>query len=392
MFNEDWQNSTWLEQNWKVEEKKKKIKIDKSKIKKFSIWLFSLLLVWLVCYWWYQWFRMIMNKLDNQNWWVNNITHINNQWLWDDWKATLENIYQKLLAVESRLATIENQLKDMNRTNFQLKWFKDEIYSNIWILEMKLNWAWRLLDYSQKVYIDQRDKVAWEIVKDEFIDRKTEKFVQQQTVEIEKWKKFNYYEVKDSSEPDEEKQVLVMYLHWHWWNKAQWMNNESFWWNFNRIQNLMIENHWVYITTDVELWSRESLVNHIILIEKLRWQYPKAKIIIAWASNWWVFLWQLIDSSRINRFIDWTIFLWTLLDTQHWSKWYNFMIQNWIPLYIWHWTHDHNPYQEKENFIKIFNEQWWSWKVDIFNNWVHWTPIRMIDWKETINWILKNTR
>lgn len=313
----------------------------------------------------------------------------NNSWnIIENNDINMKLLYNKLVSIETRIWIIENQLKEMNKTNFQLNWFKDEIFWDRQILEIKLNWSWKMIDYSQKKYINDRDKIAWEIVKDEFIDMKVEKFIEKNSFEIEKWKKFEYYELKDKSKDNESKEVIVIYLHWHWWNKAQWMNDKSFWWNFNRLKNLILENNWIYITTDVDLWLNESLVWHILLIEKLKSEYKNAKIIIAWASNWWVFLWHLLNSSRINKFIDWAIFLWTILDN---SKSYNFMIQNWIPLYIWHWTHDFNPYKEKEEFIKIFNEQWWMWQVEIFKNWVHWTPIRMIDWKETINWILKNT-
>lgn len=305
------------------------------------------------------------------------------------------DIHRKLNIMMEKLLEVEKKVDDLtlmveNSQVFQLKPFKDELFKYRAILETKLNGNYKVLEYSQKKDIEERDEVAVDKAHKKFIDRKTKDY---KTLKELQGENFNYYEVTDIKVPAQDKKVIVMYLHWYGGNKEQWIADETFGWNFNRLMNLMIENKWVFISTDAE-YTREQLVKHIVLLEKLKNDYPNAKIIIAGASQGWVFLWDLIASTRINNYIDWVIFLWTVLDdpNKYGSKNYNFLIEKKIPMIISHWSADFLDYKEKEPFTQIFTEQWWKIQTEIFKGWVHWTPIRMIDWKENINWILRETK
>lgn len=308
-------------------------------------------------------------------WWIQKENYENNRENWikqDKNKEIKEDL------------SIKQEVKKEEK--FKLKWFKDDLFSYKWVLEEKLDWNWRLIQFSMKEDVEDRDEIDVDKVFEHYIDRKTEEYREIKWLYWVEW--FSYYEVTDRNQKDEDKKLVVLYFHWKWWNKTWWINDETFWWNFNRIQNLMIENSWVYITTDTELWVK-SENNHWKLLKHLKTKYKNAKIILIWWSNWWIMLWKLLNNKEYNKFIDWIILSWTILDEN--KSWYStdFLIKNRIPVYIAHWNKDHIQFWEKEIFLKSFLSQWWLWKVVIFNWWIHGTPIRMIDYKEAINWMIE---
>lgn len=291
-------------------------------------------------------------------------------------------------AVET-VEKVENtsvQQVEIKDEKYRIKPFKDDLFSYKQTLVEKLDWNWKLIDFSVKRDVEDRDEIDVDKVFEHYIDRKTEKYREIKNLDSVEW--FSYYEVTDRKQNDSEKKLITIYFHWKWWNKTWWINDETFWWNFNRIQNLMIENSWVYISTDTILWDK-WISDHTKLLEHLKNKYTNAKIVLIWWSNWWLMLWDLVNNENSNKFIDWIILAWTVLDDKNEKNSTDFLVKNKIPVYIAHWNKDHIPFWPKETFLKKFLSLWWEWKVVIFNWWVHWTPIRMVDYKEVLNWMLE---
>lgn len=289
-----------------------------------------------------------------------------------------KNTYETNITISEPTVPIVKEEKIVEKTSDNsIKWFKDELFTHRWTIEERHNGNWRLIEYSQKIDVEDRDEIDVDKVFDKYIDLRTLNFTKEKSLTSN----FKYNEVTEDNVKNEDKEWVVLYFHWMGWNKDQWTNNHTFWWNFNRIQNLMLENKGSYITTTLT-WTKENTENHIALIEKLRKEYPNAKIIVSCGSKWWEMLWNLID-SRVNKDLFWVIFMWSVLD----MKWrYSPLYQQNIPVYISHWTKDHIPYEEKEQFLKAMTSKGVKMKVDIFNTGIHWTPIRMTDWKEVLNW------
>lgn len=280
-----------------------------------------------------------------------------------------------------------SQKEESNKTLFKYMtvWFKDELYSYRKILQSSHNGTYRVIDYSEKIDIEDRDEIDVDKVYDKYIDYSVDKYKQL----ITNWV-INYYQVTDPQVSKSEKQYVLLYFHWAWWNKWQWVNNITFWGNFNRVQNLSVLNKWVYITIDVD-WSKQWVNNVWLLLQQLHTTYPNAKIILSAGSKWWEMIWSLLSSSY-NVLINGVIFIGSVLDSSNSSYTSKFLINNHIPIYIWHWSKDFIPYKEKLVFLEDIEQQWGIIQVDIFNWWVHWTPIRMINWRDVLEWILINSK
>lgn len=312
---------------------------------------------------------------------IENIENTQTWSILDDKKQEIQQWNEQTIKENENKTEIKRE-----EQKYRLKPFKDDLFSYHQTLEEKLDWNWRLLEFSMKIDVEDRDEIDVDKVFEHYIDRKTEKYREIKWLYWVEW--FNYYEVTDRNQDDSEKKLITIYFHWKWWNKTWWINDETFWWNFNRIQNLMIENSWVYITTDTILWD-QWIKDHTKLLEHLKTKYKNAKIVLIWWSNWWLMLWDLVNNQNSNKFIDWIILAWTVLDDKNQVESTKFLVKNKIPVYIAHWNKDHISFWPKETFLKTFLYMWWKWKVVIFNWWIHWTPIRMIDYKEALNWMLE---
>lgn len=260
--------------------------------------------------------------------------------------------------------------------------FKHNLYSlDNKILE-QVNNDIRYIDYSMEKEIMQRDEIPVDKVKDEYIklidDYKTEKTLTYNN------KSLTYWEVKNKDIENKDIETIVIYFHWQWWNKEQWINDYTFWWNFNRIQNLMLLNNGIYTTVDFTDFYNAWVNDLEQLMERFKKDYPNANFILSWASSGWTLLWNIINKTKFLDDIKWIVLLGSVL----WN--YDNIINKNIPIFIWHWTNDtsigyKNIYWFYDN-IKKDNINY-PIKIDFYNKWVHGTPIRMADWYYILDFI-----
>jgi hypothetical protein len=251
-------------------------------------------------------------------------------------------------------------------------------------LKSEYNWEIELIDYSVFRDIEERDIIDVEKVADEYIELIPEWYRNLKNYEWDNWIK-QYWEVKNSGIKDEEIKIITIYFYWLNWNINQWINDYRFWWNFNRIQNLMIRNNWIYITTEFTNFNDKWVSDISYLIDKLNKKYINAEIIISWASSGWALIWNILEEERLKKIVKWVLLIGSTIDM-------DYKIDNLIPIYIWHWTKDRNiPYLTKYDFYNKLKEEKQNYpiKIEFFNWWIHWTPIRMINWLDAINWIFE---
>lgn len=257
---------------------------------------------------------------------------------------------------------------------------KQDLFKYQWgIKDNYNNWNIRLVDYSVKRDIENRDIIDVDKVFDKYVTLINEKNRTEEKI-ISNGKEIKYWKVVDNNLNKTDIETVTIYFHWMWWHRNQWINDYSFWWNFNRIQNLMLKNKWMYISTDFtdfwNTWTSEM----ILLMNEIKKEYPNSRFILVWASSGWELLWNIIN--KINKTNDiknikWIVLLWSITTNN-----IEFFI-NKIPIFIWHWTKDWNiPYTIKFDFYNKLKkiDSKYPIKVDLFDGGVHWTPIRMSDW------------
>lgn len=320
----------------------------------------------------------ISNQIKTNNIEINNVTNIN---------KIEKNTINKDTFINNNIV----DKKNIDRQKYYLSiWHKDDLFKyQWWILETYINWWIKLIDYSEKRDIEDRDIIDVDRVYDKYVEKINDKNKNDIFINTPYgWT--NYWEVKDNNIKNENIELIVLYFHGAWWNRHQWVNDYTFWWNFNRIQNLMIKNNGVYISPDFKDFEWKWTVEMQILIYHLLKKYPNWKLIISWASSGWTILWNIVNKSekKLVDKISGLLLIWSVTNSK-----YN--INNRIPIYIWHWTKDSNisykPLFSYYNEIKKQNSIY-PIKIELFKNWVHWTPIRMINWRDSINWILLNKK
>jgi len=276
-----------------------------------------------------------------------------------------------------------------------LKWFKDELFSYKSIIKSNYNDSYNLIKYNQKIDLEDRDEVDEKIASKIYVTEIPKEYKIKKTLRLSK--NIDYIEVsKLTSKNKINAKFVVIYLHGMWGNLYQGVNDYSFWWNFNRIQNLALVNSWSYISTDFSnFWDKwASEIKNLILYKKT--EMPQAKIILACGSSWWDICWRLaketMPQTNGNKkpLLDWMVIVGSNNDYTFLSK-----INDWIkiPIYMAHWEKDKSiPVKNQLWFFEKIKKEYNTYpiKIDIFTNWTHWTPIRMIDWKKALTYLLNN--
>lgn len=293
---------------------------------------------------------------------------------------------KRKLAHKKKLEEIKAQqtLNNKHIYKYQLtEWFKDHLYQYLWSVTKDPDRNIYMINYSQTRDLEERDEIHVDKVYEKYIDRTCD--THRKELVTKSW--YKYFEVTDRTQKNEHKEFIVIYLHWGWGNKEQGINNESFWWNFNRIQNLMLLNNWVYITVTQD-FSVENLRNIEQLIRELKKKYPNTKLFLSWGSKWGETIWWLITSWRQTKDISWILLLWSVLDITDKST--TNLLKYQIPIYIWHWTKDHFDYKKMSHYYDYLKKKNKNYpiKIEFFQSGVHWTPIRMVNWKDNLNDLL----
>ncbi len=244
----------------------------------------------------------------------------------------------------------------------------------------------RIVHYSQKRDLEDRDVIDVKKVSEEYVNRTVAKHRKIITMN----NGFTYYKTASTVKPEDVK-LILLYMHGAGWNKTWWIKDETFGWNFNRVQDLMIQNKWVYISTTVE-WNKRWVQQHMNMLQNLHKEYPNAQFILSAGSKWGEMLKMLISAFKRESFKPIGIMLLGSI--------YNSsvvpdisLVKQWnMPIYQAHGMKDKNiPYKWKINDMRIMKQAWLEhmMKVELFDNWVHGTPIRMLIWQDALNWILE---
>lgn len=278
-----------------------------------------------------------------------------------------------------------------------LKPYKDNLFGYKSIVYQEFDKKYTVFPYSQKVDLEQRDSIPEKRARDEYFD----------TTEVEKYrvdktftyqgKKITFTETTKAGNwlAKEDVQYLVIYIHGLNGNRTWGTNDFSFWWNFNRIQNLMLENNGSYIATEFSDFNRRGMLEVRELILSKRKEYPKARVFVACGSSGGAICWGLASDVQGNRLIHGLL----ILGSSSGYDWFNnsslsFQRKRLLPIYIAHGEKDRVIWLawQKKFFSQILaKNKDYPIRMHVFTNWTHGTPIRMFDWKTVLNWMIKNS-
>lgn len=158
----------------------------------------------------------------------------------------------------------------------------------------------------------------------------------------------------------------------------------------------MLNNKGSYISTDFSNFGVLGMSEVRELIRIKRIQYPKARVFIACGSSGGDICWWLAKDQQGNKLIHGLL----LLGSNYGHWWLNgdqslsLQRARLLPIFIAHGEKDRSiGMKGQRDFLdKVLSKNKnYPIRMHVFTNGTHGTPIRMVDWKTVLNWMIKNS-
>ncbi|MEP3278418.1 MAG: alpha/beta hydrolase [Stappiaceae bacterium] len=270
---------------------------------------------------------------------------------------------------------------------YQLSSHKDRLFKYPQILDSKLNGDFLHVDYNKQRDLRDRDKVDEREVFGEYVSHYPRRSQKDLAFEQD-GRAFRYIR---AGKVNRNVRAIVIFIHGRNGNRHLGANDVSFGGNFNRIKNLMARNKGLYISTDISDFKEQGKNDVKALIAAYRQEMPKASIFVACGSMGGAICWRLARDPQVSGLLGGLIFLGSPTDAGFLNSPVVKNKSRHIPVYFGYGSLD-RVYDWKKQFL-FFDRirkkaPGYPAKFVLFETGTHGTPIRMTDWRETINWML----
>ncbi|TGS16238.1 alpha/beta hydrolase [Mesorhizobium sp. M2E.F.Ca.ET.209.01.1.1] len=263
-----------------------------------------------------------------------------------------------------------------------LKPFKDDLFGYPATLSTGDNGAYTVLDYHEMRDINQRDEVPERRVRAQYTDPGVRKVQQDLML------KTDAGDVRHVAVGRTEgASIIVLYLHGQGGSRKQGVDDFTFGGNFNRIKNLMAQNGGLYLSPDFPDFGDKGAAQVAALIDHYAQQSPGAKIFVACGSMGGMICWKLAARKDTGGRINGLLLLGSLWDDSFLTS---PAFKRRVPVFFGQGSHDVVfPVEKQEAFFhSILAKKSYPTRFVRFETGTHGTPIRMVDWRGTLNWML----
>lgn len=264
-----------------------------------------------------------------------------------------------------------------------LKPFKDELFAYPGIISSGDGGAYLVVDYSEARDINQRDQVPERRVRGKYVSTGVRKVQQDLAL------KTDAGTIKHVAVGRREgASIITIYLHGQGGSRKQGVDDFTFGGNFNRIKNLMAANGGLYLSPDFSDFGDKGAAEIAALIAHYAETSPGAKIFVACGSMGGMLCWQLASNGRIAGQLSGLLLLGSLWDDGFLSS---PAFKRKVPVFFGQGSRDTVfPVEKQEAFYRslLAKSPGYPTRFVSFETGTHGTPIRMTDWRETLNWML----
>ena len=259
---------------------------------------------------------------------------------------------------------------------FQLPPHKDDLFAYPPVVEGSLDAPYALLAYDKAVHIMGRDEVPRRKAKSRYVDRSV-RWSRRRAGYQGASRKLKMFEVGKARRP----RVTVIYVHGRGGNRRQGVNDVIFGGNFNRLQNLLAKGRGRLLSPDVTALDRRGAADLAALVSATARRFPDTRLIVACASQGSVLCWGLAKSNAAPL-VDGMIVLGGSWD-------YEAIPSIRFPVVFAHGTADPvYPVAKQREFFEAILNSGRPARFRAFTNGVHGTPVRVVDWRRELNWLL----
>lgn len=262
--------------------------------------------------------------------------------------------------------------------------YKDEFFAYPAVISSKDNGAYQVIDYDEMRDINGRDAIPEKRVKDDYVSLRARANQQDLVFKTEAGnvKAMAAGKLKNAS-------FIVIYLHGRGGNRHQGMNDFTFGGNFNRVKYLTSQNGGLYVTPEFKDFADQGEAQIAALITALKSQSPSAQLVLSCGSAGGALCWRIAANEQAASHLNGLVLLGSLWDDSY-LKTASFKRR--LPVFLAHGSRDPVfAVADMEAFYQKLKKSGGHYPVQFrrFESGNHGTPIRMADWREILNWILK---
>lgn len=269
----------------------------------------------------------------------------------------------------------------------ELKPFKDRLFAYPRAIERGHDGRYLVVDYDELRDINQRDEIPERRVHNRYVSLKVRR-VQADLSAKTASGTLRYYAVGDQRQPA----LITAYIHGKGGSRRQGVDDFSFGGNFNRIKNLMAENGGLYLSPDFADFGARGTAEVAAILRHYHGLAPRAPVFIACGSMGALICYELAADPGMAKIVSGYLLLGAppdsrFLDTPAFAAR--------TPVFLGHGSRDTvYPIETVEWLFRQFEARSPGYPVRLvrFETGTHGTPIRMTDWRETLNWMLRAGR
>ena len=182
--------------------------------------------------------------------------------------------------------------------------------------------------------------------------------------------------------------LIVIYLHGQGGSRKQGVDDFTFGGNFNRIKNLAANNGGLYLSPDFSDFGGKGAGEVAALIAHYAEKSPGAPVFVACGSMGGGLCWELAKSGDVAGRLGGLLLL-----GSHWDDGFfgSAAFKRKVPVFFGQGSKDPVfPAEKQEAFFRAIRAKSAGYPARFvrFESGTHGTPIRMTDWRETLNWML----
>lgn len=260
--------------------------------------------------------------------------------------------------------------------------YKDKLFGYGKVLERNADGSFLAIDYDEMRDINGRDTIPEHRVQGAYVSLGVRRQERQTTIEQD-----GRRIAVDETGPEKGARFAVVFVHGRGGDRRLGSNDWTFGGNFNRIKNLAVGNGGVYVAPSVPAFDAAGAADVAALIAHLAETSPDAEIVLSCASMGSFVCWRLAgDPATVDRLAGMMIL--GGVSDPGFAETPAFRRR--LPMFFSQGSRDtvYAWQDQKSLFDRIRKaDPGYPTRMVLFLTGTHGTPIRMTDWRVTLNWI-----
>lgn len=270
---------------------------------------------------------------------------------------------------------------------FQLAPFKDDLFGYSKILATFDEGTFQVVEYIKKRDLYARDKVPMQEVFGNYVSYRPNRYQTDQAFQAN-GRTVRYISVGRANRST---RLVVLYVHGQGGDRFQGVNDVMFGGNFNRLKNLMVRNHGLYISADFTDYTQRGLEDIKAILARVRQKIPNAPVMVACGSMGSIMCWDLVKSPETAHQLGGILLLGATHDPSFEQSPVFRDAEDNVPIFIGHGSDDPvYDWQAEARFFEHLRRlrPHYPLHYTLFDTGAHGTPLRMTDWRRVLNWML----